>query len=60
MKKFEQEHSGYNDKAEKEAEQDAEKELQAIKKAAEEKKSSVSKSLIDSVVKPTPEMHVNA
>lgn len=60
MKQFEAEHSGLNETAEKEAEEQVKVELVEIQKTAADKKSDVVKLLIDAVTKPTPELHINA
>lgn len=60
LKQYQAEHSGLNETIDKEAEESVAKELEAIQKTAAEKKEEVVKLLIDAVVKPTPELHVNA
>lgn len=60
LKQFEAEHSGLNETADKDAEEQVKVELESIKKTAAEKKAVVVKLLIDAVTKPTPELHINA
>lgn len=60
LKKYEEEHSGLNEVIDKEAEEAVAKELVSIKKTASEKKAQVVKLLVDAVIKPTPELHINA
>ncbi|KAH3671958.1 hypothetical protein OGAPHI_000144 [Ogataea philodendri] len=60
LKKFEDEFVGSNQKLEEEADNQVKDELSKIKKTAEAKKSAVIKLLIDAVVAPKPELHINA
>ena len=57
---FEKQHAGLNDSINSEADVQVEKELKKIKAKYEQKKSAVSKLLIDATVSPTAEVHVNA
>jgi V-type H+-transporting ATPase subunit G len=60
LKQYEAEHSGLNETADKEAEEQVKVELKAIKQTADAKRADVAKLLIDAVTKPTPELHINA
>lgn len=60
LAKYEQDHAGINESIEKEADAQALKELEEIKKKFQEKKKDVVKLLIDAATKPTPELHSNA
>ncbi|ODQ81742.1 hypothetical protein BABINDRAFT_6397 [Babjeviella inositovora NRRL Y-12698] len=60
LKQFESQHSGLNEEADKQAEQLVKDELAKIEKIAGEKRGKVVKLLIDAVIKPTPEIHINA
>lgn len=60
LKKFESDHAGLNESIEKDADAEVEKELVDIKKKYDEKKSAVTKLLVEAATKPTPELHINA
>ncbi|KAH3676983.1 hypothetical protein OGATHE_001473 [Ogataea polymorpha] len=60
LKKYEEEFQGSNQKLEKEAEEQIKDELANIKKTCESKKENVIKLLIDAVISPKPELHINA
>lgn len=60
LKRYEAEHSGLNESADKAAELEVQAELEAIQKTAATKKKDVVKLLIDAVTNPTPELHINA
>ncbi|CAX43967.1 v-ATPase G subunit, putative [Candida dubliniensis CD36] len=60
LKNFEKEHEGLNEKIDKEADAEVQKELTSIKSTFEKKKSAVVKLLVDATVKPTPTLHINA
>ncbi|CAI4053048.1 hypothetical protein SUVZ_15G1930 [Saccharomyces uvarum] len=60
LKEFEQKNAGGVDELEKNAEKGVQGELVEIKKIAEKKKDVVVKILIDTVIKPSTEVHVNA
>ncbi|CUM64056.1 uncharacterized protein PRCAT00001644001 [Priceomyces carsonii] len=60
LQSYEKEHAGLNEKIDKEADAEVQKELAAIKSKYEEKKTSVVKLVVDGTIKPAPELHVNA
>ena len=60
LKNFEKEHEGLNEKIDKEADAEVQKELTSIKSTFEKKTSAVVKLLVDATVKPTPTLHINA
>ncbi|ESX01977.1 hypothetical protein HPODL_04742 [Ogataea parapolymorpha DL-1] len=60
LKKYEEEFQGSNQKLEREAEEQVKDELANIKKTCESKKENVIKLLIDAVISPKPDLHINA
>ena len=60
LKKFEEEHSGLNINADKEAAATVQAEVEKLKETAAKKKEDVIKLLVEAVIKPTPEIHINA
>lgn len=60
LKKFEDEFNGSNEQLEADAENEVKTELAKIKKTAQEKKDAVVKLLVDSIVTPKPDLHINA
>ncbi|ODV63553.1 H(+)-transporting V1 sector ATPase subunit G, partial [Ascoidea rubescens DSM 1968] len=60
LKKFEEEHSGLNINADKEAAATVQAEVEKLKETAAQKKDEVVSLLVEAVIKPTPEIHVNA
>ena len=60
LKEFEQKNAGGVGELEKKAEAGVQGELAEIKKIAEKKKDDVFKILIETVIKPSAEVHINA
>lgn len=60
LKTYEKEHEGLNEQIDRVADAQVEKELNNIRAKYADKKEAVIKLLVDTTVKPTPELHINA